>query len=183
MISLSGFCFCLFPIEISSSLSRILLGSTCKDHEICLLYLNIAEDTNREMIVKFHTKLPFTNTSSVYVDTKSQTELSGYSKIRTCFTDDLRDIISDETRFIHTCFLTNLKPSTEYYFRVGDIHVSSKEKKFKTGNEGENVIIASGDASYSDITKKLIKMAAQHSPTFFMIGGDLFYFNGMNVSS
>eukprot|EP01080_Neovahlkampfia_damariscottae_P009827 gene9827-2149_t len=180
LISLSGACFCLYPIEVSTSLSRIILGSSCNDGEICMLYLNVGENTNTEMIVKFHTKLPFTNHTSVYFDTNSHIGLD-YPKIQSCFSDDLRDIITDETRYIHTCFLTNLTASTEYYFRVGDTNTLSKEKKFKTGNEGENVIIASGDVSPSDTTRRLIQEAAKHSPTFFMIGGDLFYTNGMNT--
>jgi hypothetical protein len=179
-MSLSGLCICLFPFEVSSSFSRILLGSTCRDNEICMVYLNVAENTNTEMIVKFHTKLPL-NTSSVYFDTIPRMNISDYKYQMNCASDDMRDVINDETRIIYTCFLKNLTSSVDYYFRVGDPTVFSIERKFKTSNEGHNTIIAAGDASATDLTTQLIKMAMLHNPSFFMLGGDIFYTNGMTV--
>jgi hypothetical protein len=180
-MSLSGLCICLFPFEVSSSFSRILLGSTCRDNEICMVYLNVAENTNTEMIVKFHTKLPLQNTSSVYFDTMPKMNISDYRYQMECVTDDMRDVINDETRIIHTCFLKNLTSSVDYYFRVGDSAVFSMERKFKTANEGDNTIIAAGDASATDLTTQLIQTAMLHNPSFFMLGGDIFYTNGMTV--
>ena len=56
MFVFRGMCVCLMPIEISTTLTRSFLEKSCDENSICFEYLNVAQDTQHEMIVKFHTR-------------------------------------------------------------------------------------------------------------------------------
>jgi acid phosphatase type 7 len=176
MVFFNGICFCLMPIEISTSMSRSFLSPSCDLNSICFDYLNVAQDTQREMIVKFHTR-------SVPVESfvEFSEENSKLSTKVNCFILDMNNRIIDEPRYVHTCDLINLKPNQVYKYLIQfktDKGVSVKKlKKFRTSRDNP-LIISGGDKSLNSVALQLIQLTAKQSPDFFIIGGDIAYTNG-----
>ncbi|EFA75395.1 aspartate aminotransferase [Heterostelium album PN500] len=82
-------------------------------------------------------------------------------------------------RFIHWVHLTNLTPNTTYYFSCGsDAHGWSDERRFKTQSNDPNAsytFVVGGDVDTTEVAESISKIAAQQSPMFALVGGDLAY--------
>lgn len=97
-----------------------------------------------------------------------------------CVFESLNFLFNEEVRFIHTCEITSLTPDTIYHFKVGYVHISlgvaviiaSKEKKFKTLRQTNNVFASSGGKQIGQISTNLVTNAMRYSPEFFILGGD-----------
>eukprot|EP00818_Percolomonas_sp_WS_P005042 CAMPEP_0117449968 /NCGR_PEP_ID=MMETSP0759-20121206/8222_1 /TAXON_ID=63605 /ORGANISM="Percolomonas cosmopolitus, Strain WS" /LENGTH=762 /DNA_ID=CAMNT_0005242467 /DNA_START=262 /DNA_END=2547 /DNA_ORIENTATION=- len=183
-------CICIHPQQISTRITRMLQGVSCQPHKVCFNYLTLPEKPAEEMIVKFHaSSVPLE--SAVYYDTVPRFgQVEAYQHMALCHWIDMRPYIKDEDRFIHSCDLTSLTPNTTYYFITTFVEqetstriVENREMKFKTqhNSPSEPVRFAvSGDRqSMSTISKAILHQATLQDISFFVLGGDLVYDNGM----
>jgi hypothetical protein len=174
-------CIAYSPIEFSTSFSRRIFaqGKICNFNEICYSYMTVPQDISTSMIVnyQYYGMTP----SDAYVIVTSTT-LNGTFEA-TCFR---MENILDEERYQCWADLTNLQPSTTYYYTpsvtLSEHVVTGATRKFRTGpsltsDEGFT-FTTGGDVEWSEGGMELAKKASSESPLFSMVGGDIAYANG-----
>jgi hypothetical protein len=172
-------CVCQFPFDVSSRATRLMSTTSCQESVVCNTYLNLPQDPQTQMIVRFLTASP-TNASYVYYDTVSRPNFTDYSQQQSCRFESLNDMFNEENRYLHTCELQGLSPKTIYYFRSLYLQLSlgtvtaiySNETAFKTMNLVNNTYASSGGLQIGEISTALIANAMKFNPEFFILGGD-----------
>lgn len=84
-------------------------------------------------------------------------------------------------RFAFRAELTGLKSDTEYEFHVG---LDSPRERFRTmpsQDTGDIEFISGGDSGANKPSRRTNQLAAQRSPRFVVMGGDLAYENGASA--
>lgn len=139
-------------------------------------------DTSHTMTVNFHTGIK-THQVTIHYDTQSRPgELAEYAFRAT---GDSRTLDPAINRRVHAVDLRDLSPNTTYYFRVSDgENALTEEKKFKTlPDDGSPLtFVMGGDTDVTKETVALNAQAAQQSPQFALLGGDIAYDNGALTS-
>lgn len=190
IFSMERICFCLHPNELTTRLSRKFQSPSCPKNEICFTYLTLPQNPSTEMIIKFHTNSK-PSSSILYYDTVPRLGIvDNYNYKVHCTWINMKEYVLEESRYVHSCDLINLTPNTTYYFlnaMIDDttdkiIRVNS-ERKFTTNHDSNTEVVRfaiGGDRlSYSSISKSLVQNAIQKDISFFAIGGDIVYENGI----
>jgi len=95
--------------------------------------------------------------------------------------------VRELTRYVNWADMTNLTADTYYFFvavyvKDGTTIASSEEYKVRSmPSSGNYSFVTGGDMATDDDAETLIKHAAETSPNFAIIGGDLAYDNGFKA--
>lgn len=182
-------CVTMHPISASTRISRAIAGDPCANREPCHLYVMVGRNMSNEMIVHWHSTRNY-QSPILFFDTVSHTTEAAAEVYRSNVTA-IKNFMSklEVSRYVYYATLSNLKPSTKYFIRVGDVGTSGPqllgvEWSFETamGTLGENDsfhFISGGDMGRTQVTQDLTVLAGRTRPLFAAIGGDLSYDNGI----
>lgn len=169
----------------------ILVLSTCLDLLACysrdmgandpalsVVYLTWEhQDTSTHMTINYHTQKDYKNSQVFYDTVPRQGDISQYRFSQKGRAVELEPI----QRWFHRITLSPLDPGKTYYFVVGDeITGFSREFKFRTlPDDGSPFrFVSGGDMGISEEMRDISYLAAQQSPHFVILGGDIAYANG-----
>ncbi|MCC6142566.1 MAG: metallophosphoesterase family protein [Candidatus Hydrogenedentes bacterium] len=142
------------------------------------VYLTWQGDPATTMTVNFQTS-PTRGTAQVHYDTLSRSDAESYAFTLDAASEPFGE--GDGQREVHHVELTGLDPGATYYFRTETEEFGrSREYKFRTvPNDGSLVrFVVGGDMGILPNAPRLQAAAAELSPMFVVIGGDLAYANG-----
>jgi hypothetical protein len=142
------------------------------------VYLTWQGNTSRTMTVNYQTFGPPV-ASMVCYDTKPRSgRAAEYRFMAVGNSHQVAGLEGD--RKIHWVELENLTPGQTYYFVAGDPkHGFTDERKFRTLPSGSQKLrfVTGGDMGVGPAVAQLLHQAAQLSPDFGVVGGDLAYAN------
>jgi len=168
---------------ISTAFSRwISLPQICPDGKICHIYSTLAEDASTSVILNVHTGLDVTTLEANY-DTRSEYEANNKVLAMKQTGLDLKiDLDSTGSRYMHSIFLNNLTPATDYYVQfvyngkvLGDANFTTFPSEEM---EKDIVMVVGGDSSGNEIATAFIKDLRNYNPDVILVGGDIVYDNG-----
>lgn len=190
-------CLCIFPVVISTQITRLIEevnSPSCPIVGVCYTYPLLPEDPSTQMIIKFQTRSSPFSQAYLYYDTQNYSSpftipSTSFRFTQFCTTIDHSAYTVEEYKFVHSCDLTNLTPNTTYYYVAVYDYINSTNpvyspiRKFKTIHNTTSSLrfVAGGDKTDNIQSLELMRYAAQRSPDFFVIGGDIAYANGMST--
>eukprot|EP01113_Clastostelium_recurvatum_P002975 TRINITY_DN11280_c0_g1_i4.p1 TRINITY_DN11280_c0_g1~~TRINITY_DN11280_c0_g1_i4.p1 ORF type:complete len:733 (-),score=130.69 TRINITY_DN11280_c0_g1_i4:104-2242(-) len=207
-----GICIEVNPVAVSTAYSRSLQPSLCQPMSVCHSYFTVPDDLSTSMIFTFQTRdLPivpaapehrvrnlagfclFSNsshpipTNATITKDLSQIEAAYGTLVvaRTIKADE----ITEETRFVSWCDVTNLQPNSTYHFRAGyfvrsGAFILGPERKVRTApsdRNGSYSFVTGGDMSMDESNTKLLVQSARSEPLFAAVGGDIAYDNAFST--
>ncbi|KAL0487590.1 CCD1 [Acrasis kona] len=107
-----GTCICDQPLAFNTAFVRYVSGPACPTNTICSVIAMLPEDPSTSMIIKFYSQ-SFPRVPSIHYTSNTSTTPT---TIPCDFYDLNKDLVELETRYVYTCNLINLTPSTTYFF-------------------------------------------------------------------
>lgn len=163
-----------FVVFLFSSLSLAVGPCLPKAKPLEHIYLTFDEtETAHHIVVNYHTQNKY-DKAQAFWDERCDGQFGNRA-------DGKTKKIPSINRAFHSVKLANLKASTIYCFRVGDVTTGfSKIMKFRTLPEDDrDVRIAiGGDMDITPEALEMGKVVARQNPDLVIIGGDLAYANG-----
>lgn len=157
----------LLKIFLCGFLSLWFLFSHVEAKEPSALYLTWTHDPATTMVIQWHT-LPKENRSDIFF------QESGLAEWKTQEGSSKR--LKRHPISVHTVELTELKPDTEYTFRIGKEKSLYRFRTLPANNDRPLRFVIGGDAYYHlTLFKKMNEQIAKINPDFIVVGGDLSY--------
>lgn len=117
----------------------------------------------------------------VYYDTEARTEPAAFAHhVKATYVQTPMEL--SDRRSMYVAALKDLAPGTVYHFMTNDEESGpSAVRKFRTlpGGTAPLRIINGGDMGAGESVRPLLALAGKENPDFAIIGGDLFYENGL----
>jgi hypothetical protein len=190
IFSTCNLCLADHPISVSSSASRLAMDIRpyfCFWNAVCFMYFTVPRDMSTSMLVNFQIRSYEPEETLVFYTDQNNETLSTNA---TCF---YMEHNPDYHRYQCWADLLNLSPNTVYTVSLrimapdieGELHkLTSQTRSFKTGppitSDEDIVFVEGGDVQWNTAGIALAKAAAELSPHFAIVAGDIFYANGMH---
>ena len=143
------------------------------------VYLTWQGDTSTTITVNYHTMAAADASEVRFARQSCAGDIDAYPYRAVGRRHQIPGMVDGRT--VHVVELIGLKPGTSYYFIAGDETTGfSPEHKFRTVPDDDRPIrfITGGDVGIEAMAGELLNRAAQQSPLFGVIGGDIAYANG-----
>ena len=168
--------------DISTAFFRWLtLPQVCPEGRICHIYSTLAEDGSSSIILNVHTGLDVTNLQAAY-DTHSNVQSNSALALSKEGVSIRMDVDSKGSRYIHSIYLDNLSPKTDYYVEFlhnGKVLGSANFATLPSDDMESNIVMAvGGDSGGTEKAVSFIRELANHKPDVILVGGDIVYDNG-----
>eukprot|EP00127_Corallochytrium_limacisporum_P005704 Clim_evm83s210 gene=Clim_evmTU83s210 len=182
---LYGFCITENPWGMSTHYTRMKKPPLCdpQSDEPCYVYLTMPEDMSTQMIVNFVAGKKLKDVSVQYGAVSEVSAILSYAPAVYTVLETIED-----TKYIYSAALTDLKPGTLYTFAVqiqGKISLKT-HFHFRTldkSNEHSAIWWAGGDMGTSEVGQRIIFQVGDSDTDFFVIAGDIAYANNFRGCS
>jgi len=170
---------------LSTRFSRYYqLDTVCKAGEICHLYATLPEDSSKAVILTVQTGSDV-NTIIMGYDKASNVEEGVPKQLANNATSQSYyvDLEQRGARYVHSVYLGDLEPNTEYYFEIYFNNKMQRSGTYRTlpteKLERDVLIAAGGDAGTTSDARAMTSVLGNYSLDAILVGGDMAYDNGM----